>query len=229
MPKAKPSPPSKFSGFSKSAPGFWHELAVEMNKEWFEQNKQRYQDEWVAPMYSLLGEVRAGLAKAYAPLKLGEPKVMRIYRDVRFSKDKTPYKTHVGAHIPVREGVSAMYVHLGMGEEFVGCGTYFFESDQLGRWRKLVGSDATGKPLAKIVAKLHATGYEAGGHDDYKKVPKPFPADHPRAALLKLKGLTAGFPDMPRGMLHSPKLVGWLVQHGAATAPLVSWLAKNMK
>src|SRR5689334_101803 len=97
-----------FSGFPKTAPQFWPELALEMNKAWFDENKSRYETEWVAPMKALLDDVKAKLAAPYKPLKLGEPKVMRIYRDTRFSKDKTPYKTHIGAVLHVG-GKSAEY------------------------------------------------------------------------------------------------------------------------
>src|SRR5262245_51825793 len=86
MPKAVAQP--TFSGFDKNAMGFWHELAAEMSKEWFVANKERYEAQWVAPMTALLEDVGRRLAPAYRPLKLGAPKVLRIYRDVRFSKDK---------------------------------------------------------------------------------------------------------------------------------------------
>ena len=218
-----------FQGFSRTAPAFWHELSVEMNRDWFQANKQRYQTEWVDPMEALLAAVHAGLVPAYKPLKLGEPKILRIYRDVRFSKDKQPYKTHIGAAITVagkklgESGNTAMYVHLGADEEFVGVGCYFFDPERLPTWRKAVAGKA-GAELQALVAKLRKAGYEVGGHDDYKKVPKGFDPEHPRADFLKMKGLTAGPGEIPRGMLHSAKLADWLVKHGKALAPLVKWL-----
>ena len=98
----KPKPAAKFIGFDRDAMQFLHELTVEMNREWFEANKARYQMRWVEPMAALLGEVAGRLAKVYAPVKLGPPKLFRIYRDTRFSKDKSPYKTHVAGAIPLR-------------------------------------------------------------------------------------------------------------------------------
>ncbi len=215
-----------FTGFSKTAPAFFHELAIEMNREWFLENKQRYETEWVQPMTALLTKVRDGLAAAYKPVKLAEPKVMRIHRDVRFSKDKAPYKTHIGAVLRLvaeDESPAAMYLHLGSEEEFVGAGTYFFDADRLATWRKVVAGKA-GAELAGMIAKLRKVGYEVGGHDDYKKVPKGFDPEHPRAELLKLKGLTAGPGSIPRGLLHKPGLADWLIEHGVALAPLVRWL-----
>jgi uncharacterized protein (TIGR02453 family) len=225
---------SKFEGFSRSAPAFFHELAAEMNKSWFDANKQRYHDEWVAPMTALLDHVAAGIARAYAPAKL-EAKVLRIYRDTRFAKDKTPYKTHIAGRLgltskkPVDGGVSALYVHLGMDEEFVGAGTYFFDAAQLAKWRKLVAADKTGKPIAALIAKTRKAGYWVAGHDDYKKVPRPYAADHVRGDLLRMKGLTVGFPEIPKGMLHQPKLATWLVEHGRAAAPIVTWIREHLR
>jgi uncharacterized protein (TIGR02453 family) len=158
---------------------------------------------------------------------------MRIHRDVRFAKDKTPYKTHIGAAITVagkkvgEGGTSAMYIHVGIDEEFVGGGTYFFDSAQLAKWRKVVAGKE-GAALLKLVGKLRTAGYEVGGHDDYKKVPKPFAPDHPHAELLKWRGLTVSPGELPRGILHKPALASWLIGHGKAIAPIVSWLSTKI-
>ncbi len=227
------APDARFTGFPPSATQFWHELASEMSKEWFVANKQRYETEWVAPMTALLGEVARGLAPVYKPLKLGPPKVMRIYRDVRFSNDKTPYKTHIGAVITVagkavgEGGNAALYVHLGLDEEFIGVGCYQFDAGKLAKWRKAAGGKP-GEELQRIIGKLRKAGYVVGGHDDYKKVPKGFDADHPRAELLKMKGVTGGFPEIPAGLIGKPGFAGWLVKHGKAMAPLVTWLHRHV-
>lgn len=232
MPKAAETP-SKFVGFAKTAPAFFHELAHEMNREWFLENKARYEREWVEPMMAMLAQAHAALVPVYRPTKLGAPKVMRIHRDVRFSRDKAPYKTHIGAVVTVagktvgEGGTAALYVHLGLEEEFVGVGTYMFGADKLARWRKAVAGKA-GVELAAIIAKLRKAGYEVGGHDDYKKVPRPYAANHPRADLLKLRGLTAGPGAIPKGMLHEARFATWLAKHGIALAPLVKWLDKHV-
>jgi uncharacterized protein (TIGR02453 family) len=226
-------PVPRFTGFDRSAMQFWHELASEMNRDWFAENKPRYEALWVAPMTALLADVARRIASAYRPLALGAPKVMRIHRDVRFARDKTPYKTHIGAVItvagkPVGEGGNAaMYVHLGLGEEFVGVGCYRFDAGKLARWRKAVAGKP-GAELAPVIARLRKAGYEVGGHDDYKRVPAGFAADHPRAELLKMKGLTAGPPELPAGLLHEPGLAAWLAKHGKALAPLVIWLHRHV-
>jgi uncharacterized protein (TIGR02453 family) len=230
---AKAASEPRFTGFDKNAMQFWHELAAEMNKEWFVDNKERYESQWVAPMTALLGDVARRLAPAYKPLALGAPKVMRIYRDVRFSRDKTPYKTHIGAVITVagkkvgEGGNAAMYVHMGVDEEFVGVGCYQFDAAKLAAWRKAVAGKS-GAALQPLIAKLRKAGYAVGGHDDYKKVPKGIDPDHPRAELLKMKGLTGSFPEIPAGMVSKPAFADWLVKHGTAMAPLVIWLHRNV-
>jgi hypothetical protein len=82
---ATPAQPAPFTGFARDAMGFWHELASEMNRDWFAANKARYEAQWVQPMQALLDDAARRLAPAYRPLALGAPKVMRIHRDVRFS------------------------------------------------------------------------------------------------------------------------------------------------
>jgi uncharacterized protein (TIGR02453 family) len=236
MPKAARAPTPAFTGFQRSALQFWHELAIEMNRDWFLANKDRYETEWVQPMTALLGDVTRRIAAAYKPLALGEPKIMRIYRDTRFSKDKAPYKTHIAGVVRIASksksddgdvGNAAMYVHLGADEEFVGVGCYMMDGDKLAKYRKAVA----GKPgveLQKVVGRLRKAGYSVDGHDNYKKVPRPFDPEHPRAELLKMKGLTGGPPEIPRGLLLKPQLADWLVTQGKTMAPLVKWLHRHV-
>jgi uncharacterized protein (TIGR02453 family) len=230
---AKPDPAPGFSGFTRSALQFWHELSAEMSREWFTANKPRYEAEWVAPMTALLDDAARRLAPVYRPRKLAAPKVLRIYRDVRFAKDKTPYKTHIGAVIMMagkkvgEGGNAALYVHMGRDEEFVGVGFYQFDPARLARWRKAVAGKP-GEELQRLVDKLRKAGYEVGGHDDYKKVPRGFAPDHPRAALLRCKGLTGGAGEIPRGLVSKPGFADWVVGHAKALAPLVIWLDRHV-
>ena len=147
-----------FAGFDREAMQFFHELVLEMNREWFQANKDRYQRLWVEPMTALFSEVRERTARTYAPIKLGEPKLFRIYRDVRFAKDKTPYKTHSSAVLPLHAGkkpvdggCTALYFEIGVEGDYAGAGTYFFDDGQLARWRKLVAADRTGKDIEKLM------------------------------------------------------------------------------
>ncbi len=223
-----------FGGFDRDAMQFWHELASEMSKEWFTANKPRYQSVWVEPTMTLLREVARGLAPAYKPFKVAEPGVLRIYRDLRFSADKTPYKTHIAGVIRLggdriaQAGIAVLYLHVGLDEEFVGVGCYQFDATRTERWRRAV----VGKPgaaLLRIMSSLRKKGYEPGPYETFARVPKGFASDHPRAELLKYKGLICRFPAMPAGLLHRPQLARWLLGHAKATAPLVVWLRRYLR
>jgi uncharacterized protein (TIGR02453 family) len=217
-----PTTSVSFRGFDRDAMQFWHELASEMSKEWFAANKQR-----------LLREVARGLAPAYKPFKLAEPGVLRIYRDLRFSRDKTPYKTHIAGLIRLagdriaEAGIAVLYLHFGIDEELAGVGCYQFDAARTARWRRAVVG-APGAALLKIIARLRRKGYEAGGYETYARVPKGFAPDHPRAELLRCKGLISRFPAVPAGLLHRPELARWLLGHARATAPLVIWLRRHL-
>jgi len=222
-----------FRGFDRDAMQFWHELAAEMSKEWFVANKQRYQSVWVDPMLALLQEIARGLGRAYKPLKLADPGVLRIYRDLRFSRDRAPYKTHIAGLIRLagdalaEAGNTALYLQLGLDGEYAGVGCYQFDAPRVARWRRAVVG-RPGEALLRIVAGLRRKGYRAGGYETYARVPKGFAPDHPRAELLKYKGLICTFPAMPAGLLHEPELVRWLLGHAKAAAPLVVWLRRNL-
>ena len=213
---------------------FWHELASEMSKEWFAANKQRYQSVWVEPMLALLRTVAHGLARVYKPLRLAEPGVLRIYRDLRFSRDKTPYKTHIAGVIRLagdavaQAGIAVLYLHIGPDEEYVGVGCYQFDGARVARWRRAV-TGAPGRALLRIIAGLRRKGYQPRGYESYTRVPKGFAPDHPRAELLKYKGLICSFPAIPAGLLHKPELARWLIGHAKATAPLVIWLRRHLR
>jgi uncharacterized protein (TIGR02453 family) len=183
-------------------------------------------------MKELLGDVRAAIDSSYRRCDLEEPKVFRIYRDVRFSRDKTPYKTHVAGLIgiahraSVLETPAAIYFHVGT-EVIVASGLYKMEGEVLERYRNAVDDARLGAELEAIISKLTKAGFEVESMDDstLKKVPRGFDAEHPRADLLKRKSLGVSFPPPEGSLLTSPKLVGWLAEKAKKAAPLVEWLA----
>jgi uncharacterized protein (TIGR02453 family) len=220
-----------FSGFADTEGKFFKALAKKNDRDWFLAHKAEFEEGWNAPMKALLGELRGIIDAAYERCDLDEPKVFRIFRDVRFSKDKSPYKTHVGGYIPLaRQGKKAtdlpmaVYFHVGAGETFAAAGHYMMEKESLQRFRAAIADDKRGKELSRILAALAKKGFVAEAHERSKKVPKGFPEDHPRAELLTYKGLTVSFPPVPKAMLTSPKLVKWLADGCKASAPLVDWL-----
>jgi uncharacterized protein (TIGR02453 family) len=220
-----------FEGFADSDGKFFRALSKHNDREWFQSHKGEYGAGWSAPMHALLADVRAAIDRAYAHTDLGEPKVFRIFRDVRFSKDKSPYKTHIGGYIPMQRTAKtatdlpmALYFHVGAKEAFGAAGHYLMEPESLARFRAAVADPARGKELDKIVAKLEKKGFKADSHDRLKRVPKGFDPEHPRAEMLKRKGLVVSFPPLPRGILASGELAKWLAAECKTASPLVEWL-----
>ncbi len=222
----------RFVGFAKDAARFFHELAAEMSRDWFTAHKPEYEALWVQPMTALLTEVKVGLAPAYRGLALAAPKLFRIHRDVRFGKDKTPYKTHCAGLLaigdgPVMETGAAIYLQLGL-DEYAGAGFYGFSPDQLVRWRKAVVDDRSGRELVAALAAARSAGHTLGAQEVLARVPRGLDPEHPRAELLRHKGCVLGFPAIPRGLIHKPELAGWLVDHGRRAAPVVRWLERHV-
>jgi uncharacterized protein (TIGR02453 family) len=222
---------TRFEGFADPHAKFFKSLARKNDRQWFLAHKAEFEEGWNAPMKLLLAEVREAIDSAYPHCDLGEPKVFRIFRDVRFSRDKSPYKTHIGGFIPLARKSKkatdlpmALYFHVGATETFGAAGHYMMEAESLDRFRAAVADDKRGKELDKLVAALDDKGFTAGSHEHLKRVPKGFPPDHPRGEMLKRKGLVVTFPKVPAGMLATPKLTQWLAAGCKTAAPLVEWL-----
>ncbi len=228
-----PAAPAAFTGFPKGGEGWFQQLAAEMSRDWFLAHKAEYEQLWQRPMLALLEAVRAKIAPAYKVTGLAAPKIFRINRDVRFSKDKTPYKTHVAGLLSTGKGGSAteqaaaLYVSFG-AEEFSGAGLWMFGPEQLARWRRALLDKKLGTELSRVLARVTERGFTPSAHDRLVRVPKGFAEDHPRADLARYKGIAVGFDAIPRGLIHKPALVDWLAERSRAAGPLVSWLARNV-
>jgi uncharacterized protein (TIGR02453 family) len=229
MPKALA--PARFDGFADREGRFFRALARNQNRGWFELHRREYEEGWLGPMKALLAEVRERIDPLFPRHPLGEPKVFRIYRDVRFSKDKSPYKTHVGGYVGIAgsgdgpSGAAAVYVHVGAKELFVASGQYMMQPPQLARFREALLDERRGGEVSAILRKLARAKFEVGSHDVLHRVPRGIDPGHPRADLLKRKGLIVSFPGPPARLLVSRELVGWLVTHTRRVVPLVEWLA----
>jgi uncharacterized protein (TIGR02453 family) len=229
--KATKAPPEPFVGFADRDGRFFRALAKNQSREWFAAHRDEYDAGWLAPMQALLTEVRERLAPLYTHEEVGPPKVFRIHRDVRFSKDKAPYKTHIGGFLAVDgtgggpSAAAALYVHVGVGERFVAAGQYMMDGPQLQRFREALLDDAQGAKVAKLVRSLERAGYTTGSYDQLQRVPWGVDPEHPRADLLRRKGLIMSFPPLPPALLVSRTLLDWLVTNAKRTVPLVEWLA----
>ncbi len=219
-----------FTGFADADATFFRLLAKKQNRDWFRTHKVEFEEGWQGPMKELLAGVRAGIDGAYEHCDLEEPKLFRIFRDVRFSKDKSPYKTHLAGVIAVAqrgkvtEVPMALYFHVGHPKSFGAAGHYMMDTHALAGFRKAVADEKRGAELEKTIAKLVKKGFSVDSYGTYKKVPKGYDPEHPRVEHLKRKGLTVGFPELPRGILATPKLLPWLVAQAKLSAPLVEWL-----
>jgi uncharacterized protein (TIGR02453 family) len=138
---------------------------------------------------------------------------------VRFSADKSPYKTSIAATIG-----GESYVNLSSHGLTVGRGTWMMAPDQLARYREAVAADASGLTLAGLVDDLRSRKIDIGGHEALKTVPRGYPKDHPRAELLRAKGLVA-WKEWPAGpWLERPTAKNRVVDLLRATAPVSEWL-----
>jgi uncharacterized protein (TIGR02453 family) len=227
--------PGAFRGFPDARGDFFLALALHNDRDWFQSHRSEYEEGWAAPMAALLDEVRDGLDGAYGRRGLSEPKVFRIHRDVRFSKDKTPYKTHVAGWIPLETGraaspgvsPAAIYLQVGVDERFTGSGCWTLEPDALKRFRAALLDPRRGAALARRLDVLTARGFSISSSGSLVRVPAGVAPDHPRAGLLRMKGLVVDPGEVPRKLLTRPGLAGWLVEQARAAAPVVNWLADH--
>jgi uncharacterized protein (TIGR02453 family) len=155
--------------------------------------------------------------------EFGEPKVFRPYRDVRFSADKSPYKTNIAATLAAGGYLSLSAEGLG-----VGTGMYVMAPDQLDRYRRAVADDATGIELEEIVTALTRGGIEVTGHEQLKTAPRGYPKDHPRIDLLRAKGLIAWKQWPVAAWLGTAKAKDRVVEFLHVSQPLNQWLDKRV-
>lgn len=165
----------QFSGWKGDFRGFFYGLRLNNNKAYFEAHRKQYEAEVKAPMLALL----ADLEPEFGPAR----RVSRPNRDIRFSADKSPYKLNIYADVE-RGG----YVALDAEGLVAAGGLYMVDAERLKRMREAIAADRSGKEVAAIVAGLRSKGYEVEGQE-LKRVPSPYPQDHPRAELLRHKRL----------------------------------------
>lgn len=223
--------PARFAGFADRDARFFKALAKNQNRDWFAAHKHEYEDGWLVPMKALLANVREKLVPRYAHEEIAAPKVFRIYRDVRFSKDKAPFKTHIGGYLGIEgsgagpAGAAALYFHVGAGELFVCAGQYMMDGEQLKRFRAAVADESRGAELGKKLAPLLRAGFTVDSYEQTQRVPRGYDPEHPRGDLLRRKGLIVMFPPTERTLLTSPKLVDHVLVHARKVVPVVEWLA----
>jgi uncharacterized protein (TIGR02453 family) len=204
-----------FSGWPAEALDFYDGLLADNSKTYWTEHKHIYDEMVLRPMTELTEELAE---------RFGEPKIFRPYRDVRFSKDKTPYKTAIGAVIG-----QTGYVQLSAEGLGAGAGMWHMEPDQLARYREAVASDRTGAELERIIAKTEKAGLSIHGHGVLKSAPRGYSADHPRVELLRYKGLTAWQQWPVEPWLGTAAAKDHIVAFFRTTSALRSWLKTHVR
>lgn len=181
---------SDFSGFTMETIDFLKELQANNNREWFAENKKVYESVYKAPALAFADILSAELQSLTGDIHT--PKLFRIHRDVRFSKDKTPYNTHLHISFTPEHGAETppcWFFGLDTTSLSLGVGIFGFSPEELDAFRKRVASK-DGERVAKILKKMAVAGARIGD-PALKRVPSGYPKDHPNEALLRHKGLTA--------------------------------------
>jgi uncharacterized protein (TIGR02453 family) len=204
-----------FRGWPAEALEFYEGLGADNSKTYWTAHLTFYEEQVRAPMAELLEEL--------AP-EFGPGKIFRPYRDVRFSTDKTPYKTHLGAWLTF-----GGYVQLSADGLAAGSGLYSMEPEQLDRYRRAVADEHSGAELAGIVAGIEKTGVRVHGHNSLKTVPRGFDKGHPRVELLRHKGLTTWQEWPPAAWLGTPAAKKKVIELFRTGRPLRDWLDKHVR
>jgi uncharacterized protein (TIGR02453 family) len=213
--------------FSNEAIKFLRGLKRNNDRIWFDERKAVYERELKAPMLALIGEVNEAMVK-FAPMHVRPPQkiMMRIYRDIRFSKNKQPYKTHISAWW-VRDGLEktsggGFYFHMSPEEVFVAAGVYMPEREQLLAIRRHLAEHHQEFRSLMKAKKLRALMTENDGAP-LTRAPKGFPEDHPAIDLLKNRqwGVSA---RLPGDTATKASLVKEVVQRFKAAAPVIAML-----
>jgi uncharacterized protein (TIGR02453 family) len=203
-----------FQGWPAEALEFYEGLEVDNTKAYWTDNKAVYDDQVRAPMEALLVEL--------AP-EFGEGKIFRPNRDVRFSADKSPYKTAIAARL-----AGGGYLQLSAEGLAGGLGTYVMAKDQLERFREAVADDRTGSALEAVVEQVRSADIEVTGRDVLKTAPRGYPKDHPRIELLRHKSLIAWKAFPVGAWLGTAKAKGRVVDFLHQAQPLSAWLEAHV-
>ena len=210
----------RFEGFGDGAVEFYEGLEADNSKAYWNDQLALYKEHVRAPMEALLAELEPEFGPGF-----GAGKVFRPHRDVRFSADKSPYKTHCGAVIEQGRGGGAYYVEISADGLMVAGGCYHTESDQLARFRAAVDTEIHGERLREILAGLK--GWEVGG-ETLKSRPRGFSAEHPRLDLLRHRTLYAFRRWAPDDVMHERACLSRVRKAWNQVRELNQWCADHV-
>jgi len=219
--------------FTPATLRFFKQLATHNNKEWFEAHRDDYETNVREPMRELVEELDVRFAR-FAPEIGGDPKrsMFRINRDIRFSKDKSPYKTNAGCWFHHRsasrkvgseaaEGSAGFYFHLQPGKSFIGAGVWMPPRPQLTKLRDAIAEkpQAFGRMVQALPKRFGGLSAESA----LKRIPRGYAEDHPAAKWLKYQSFTTG-RSLTDAQVTSAKLPALLEREYEAMLPLVRWV-----
>lgn len=204
-----------FEGIQAAAFRFYEDLEENNNREWWLEHKATYDAEVREPLTALLAELEP---------RFGPAKIFRPNRDIRFSQDKSPYKTVQGAFAATREGVG-YYVQISADGLLIGGGYHSHTPAQLARYRAAVDAPESGLALQEITDAVSAAGFAIEG-EKLKTVPRGFDKDHPRAELLKHKSLSAGVEVGQPAWLSTAAAKDEIASRWETLRPLVEWVSE---
>jgi uncharacterized protein (TIGR02453 family) len=223
--------------FTTTTLRFFRGLKKNNAKPWFEAHRNEYESEVRAPMRALIEEMNTHFAR-FAPEIGGDPKrgMFRINRDIRFSKDKSPYKTNAGCWFNHRnashkvggeanEGSAGFYFHLEPGGSFVGAGLWMPPRPQLDKLRDAIAEDHRG--FDKMARGLKKFGGLSEEHGMLKRMPRGFAEDHPAGKWLRHQSFTCGRAIKDSQVLDA-KLARTLAREYEGMLPLVRWLNRAL-
>jgi uncharacterized protein (TIGR02453 family) len=205
-----------FTGFPVAALDFYEDLEMDNTKSFWEAHKATYVSAIKDPMTALCAELAT---------EFGQAKIFRPYRDVRFAKDKTPYKLGQGAYVATGPS-TGWYVEVSARGVRTGAGFYEASGDRLAAVRDGIADDKAGPMLERRLKKLDRAGWEIGG-ERLKTTPRGYDADHPRIELLRHKSLTVGRLHGFAPVIHTPELLAVVRDDWRECKPLLDWLADH--
>ncbi|MFA5834989.1 MAG: DUF2461 domain-containing protein [Bacteroidota bacterium] len=221
-----------FEGFPKESIAFLKKLKKNNNRDWFNAHKNDYEEQIKFPMQSFIASLQPLFADFASQFDVHPKRSMfRIYRDTRFSKDKTPYKTHMAAHFVLRgkpkgfEG-SGYYLHIAPGEVFIGGGIYLPDNDQLKKIRKYLAEHSK-EFLAIINKPSFKKMFPAITGQKLSRPPKGYDPNHPMIEWLKMKQFFTGL-EMKEEICHKKDFVKLIAKHCKELMPLVDFMNKAM-
>ncbi len=202
-----------FRGFPVEGIEFYEQLGADNSRSFWQANKGRFDEFVKQPMLELTETL-----EEFGPFHMFRP-----YNDVRFSKNKPPYKTAQGAY-GESEGGAGYYAQFSAEGLMVGAGYYAMAKDQLGRFREAIDGEATGEELVSLVAEAERRKYSISAIDSLKTAPRGYPKDHPRIELLRRKGLIAVKEFGAPKWIHTAGATKRVRETWTGVADLCAWL-----